>query len=166
MRVFFDTEFSGLTSEPRLLSIGLVSDSGETLYIELANGWTESDCSFWVREHVIPMLGNGERLTRREAGARMNAWLALFASQPILLGETDWDTTLLGDLMRECGISSDQFRLETLAFHEKEQATAFAAEKQQYFDSHQVIPHHALVDAYAFREAWHRIFGCDPTYDR
>ena len=112
------------------------------------------------------MLGNGECLTRREAGARIKGWLALFESQPTLLGETDWDTTLFADLMKECGISSDHCRLETLAYSGKSQASAFAAEKQRYFDSHQVIPHHALIDAYAFREAWHRIFGCDPTPNR
>ena len=165
MRIFFDTEFSGLTSDPRLLSIGLISDSGETLYIEFTNGWTEADCSFWVREHVLPMLGNGERLTRREAGARIKGWLAAFKLQPTLLGETDWDTTLLADLMKECAISSDLFRMETLAYPRKAQANAFAAEKQRYFDSHKVIPHHALTDAYAFREAWHRTFDCDPTPD-
>ena len=166
MRIFFDTEFSGLTSDPRLLSIGLVSDSGEALYIEFTNGWSETDCSFWVQEHIMLMLGNGERLTRREAGARIKSWLALFDPRPTLLGETDWDTTLFADLMQECGIASDLFRLETLSYLGKAQANAFTAEKQRYFDSHQAIPHHALTDAYAFRDAWHRTFDCDPAPDR
>jgi hypothetical protein len=73
MIVFFDTEFTGLSSDPRLLSIALVTDDGQELYIEFSNGWREEDCSYWVRQHVMPMLGNGERLTRREAVERILA---------------------------------------------------------------------------------------------
>lgn len=65
MIVFFDTEFTGLSSDPRLLSIGMVADSGEELYIELTNGWSEDNCSYWVMNNTLPLLGNGERLTRR-----------------------------------------------------------------------------------------------------
>ena len=114
INIFFDTEFTGLSSEPHLLSIGLVADSGETLYIEFTNGWSETDCSFWVREHDMPMLGNGERLTRRDAGARIIAWLESFELPATLLGETTWDTELFSDLMHECGIAPNRFRLEAL----------------------------------------------------
>jgi hypothetical protein len=48
MRVFLDTEFSGLSSDPRLLSIGLVAENGAELYIELTDGWSEGNCSAWV----------------------------------------------------------------------------------------------------------------------
>ena len=153
--IFFDAEFTGLTSDPYLLSIGLVADSGEALYIEFANGWSETDCSTWVREHVIPLLGNGERLTRRDATKRILAWLSSFESPPTLLGETTWDTTLFSDLMHECGVISDRFRLEVLAFSGKDQAGTFEAAKRRYLESRQLTAHHALSDAWAFRSAWH-----------
>ena len=35
MKIFFDTEFTGLTSDPRLLSIGMVADDCQELYLEL-----------------------------------------------------------------------------------------------------------------------------------
>jgi len=70
MHVFFDTEFTGLTSDPRLLSIGLAADNGATLYLEFTDGWQESACSAWVRQHILPTLGQGERLSRRAAGQR------------------------------------------------------------------------------------------------
>ncbi len=91
MRLFFDTEFTGLTSDPRLLSIGLVADNGNELYLELTDGWTDANCSAWVREHVMPMLGKGERLTRRETANRILSWLSSFETPSTLLGETDWD---------------------------------------------------------------------------
>ena len=155
INIFFDTEFTGLTSDPHLLSIGLVADNGESLYIEFTNGWSETDCSNWVREHVMPMLGHGERLTRRDAGARITTWLESFESSPTLLGETTWDTTLFSNLMHECGVTSDRFLLVVLAFSGKEQAMIFETTKRSYLESLQLTAHHALSDAWAFRSAWH-----------
>ena len=156
INIFFDTEFTALSSEPHLLSIGLVADSGDSLYIEFTNGWSEADCSFWVREHVMPMLGKGERLTRREAVARITSWLLSFStSLPTLLGETTWDTTLLADLMREFGVAPDCFCLKVISFSGKEQANTFEAAKRRYLEYHQLTAHHALSDAWAFHAAWH-----------
>ena len=136
-----------------------MADGGKTLYIEFTNGWSEADCSGWVREHVIPMLGRGERLTRREAAARIIAWLESFESPATLLGETTWDTELLAELMHESGIAPDRYRLEALAYSGKDQAKSFAAARLRYFDLHQLTPHHALADASAFQSAWNSVFG-------
>lgn len=158
-KAFFDSEFTGLSSDPRLISIGLVADSGEALYIEFTNGWSEEQCSTWVRNHVLPYLGDGEKRTRREAGERIIAWLSSFGTPVALLGETSWDTELLADLLLECGIGSDCFCLEELVCNSKEQSDAFEAEKQDYFKSNGCIQHHALADARAFHAAWIRVFG-------
>jgi len=163
INIFFDTEFTGLSSEPHLLSIGLVSDSGETLYIEFTNGWSEADCSYWVRENVMPLLGKGERLTRRDAVTRILAWLSSFGSPLTLLGETTWDTSLFADLMHEWGVTTERFCLESLAFSGKDQAKTFEAAKQRYIESRQLTAHHALSDALAFHSAWHGLFG--KTFD-
>ena len=133
MKIFFDTEFTGLTSAPRLLSIGLVAENDAALYIEFTDGWLEAQCSPWVRANVLPMLGTGERLTRCDAGARIVTWLLLFESSPTLLGETTWDTELFAELMRECRLDPSRFQLSALSFHDKVQANAFDAAKQLYF---------------------------------
>lgn len=159
MRVFFDTEFTGLSSDPRLLSIGLVADNGEEPYIEFSNGWSEADCSTWVREHVMSILGRGERLTRRDTAKRILAWLSSFGVPTTVLGDTDWDTTLLADLMHECDIAPECFRIEVLTYSGGAQVIAFEQARQDYFESHQVTPHHALTDARAFHVAWHSTFG-------
>ena len=163
MRVFFDTEFTSLGSDPRLLSVGLVSEDGQELYLELADGWMDAMCSPWVRQHVLPMLGKGEQLTRREAGRRIGDWLATITVQPTLLGDTDWDTTLLTQLLEESGLTSTGFTVELLAFQSREQARAFDVAKQQYFQLQNATPHHALTDANAFRSAWTEIFAYLPT---
>ena len=159
MKIFFDTEFTGLKSEPRLISIGFVADSGVTLYIELTDGWVESDCSPWVIEHVLPMLGTGERLTRRDAASRIQIWLKTFDMRLTVLGETDWDTTLLVDLLENFNIPTEEYQIDELRFTEKPQADAFAAYRQDYLRSRECMPHQALTDALAFRDAWHRVFS-------
>jgi hypothetical protein len=158
-QVFFDIEFTGLTSDPRLLSIGLVADSGEELYIEFTDGWSEAECSSWVKEHILPMLGTGERLTRREAVARILTWISAFESAPMLLAETSWDTDLFADLLRECGMPRDCICFKAIEFSGKAQANAFEAAKQHYFESNQGTQHHALTDAHAFHAAWGSVFG-------
>lgn len=158
MKIFFDTEFTGLTSAPRLLSIGLVAENDAALYIEFTDGWTEAQCSPWVRANVMPMLGCGERLTRRDAGARIFAWLLLFESPPTLLGETTWDTELFAELARECRFESGLIQLRALSFQDKAQANAFEAARQLYFSAQQASQHHALADARAFRAAWDVVF--------
>jgi len=99
MHVFFDTKLTGLTSDPRLLSIGLVADTGATLYLEFTDGWHESACSAWVRQHILPTLGQGERLTRRAAGQRIFDWLLRFDAPLVLLADSDYDTVLLTQRM-------------------------------------------------------------------
>jgi len=163
VKVFFDTEFTSLGSDPRLLSVGLVSEDGQELYLELTDDWMDAMCSPWVRQHVLPMLGKGEQLTRREAGKRIGDWLATFSVQPTLLGDTDWDTNLITQLLEESGLTRTDFRVELLAFQSREQAKAFEVAKQQYFQLQKATPHHALTDAHAFRSAWSEIFAQNPT---
>jgi hypothetical protein len=52
--VFIDTEFTDLL-DPRLISIGMVAETGEELYIEIP--FSFKHCSEFVREAVLPQLG-------------------------------------------------------------------------------------------------------------
>jgi hypothetical protein len=153
MKVFFDTEFAGPNSNPRLLSIGLVAESGQELYFEFSDGWTEDKCSPWVRVNVLPMLGSGDRLSRREGVDRILSWLSSIGPSPKLVGDSDWDTKLLDQLMKESRVGPDRYQLELLTFENKEQAKLFELAKKRYFANEAIRPHHALNDARAFRKA-------------
>ena len=154
MHVFFDTEFTGLTSDPHLLSIGLAADNDATLYLEFTDGWQESACSPWVRQHILPTLGQGEQLTRRAAGQRIFDWLQALDAPLTLLADSDYDTILLAELLQQCGLTHDSFLIQLLAFTGKPQALEFEAAKQRYLASHGFAPHHALSDAAALCAAW------------
>lgn len=55
MKLFFDTEFTGLHKDTTLISIGIVADSGETFYCELVD-YNKSQCDDWIMENVIANL--------------------------------------------------------------------------------------------------------------
>lgn len=133
-----------------------MAENGDSLYIEFINGWSETDCSFWVRQHVLPLLGNGERLTRRDAVDRISSWLSSFgSSSPTILGETTWDTLLLSDLMSEFGVVPICLYLNVVVFSGIEQANDFDIAKRRFLESQHLTAHHALSDALAFHAAWH-----------
>lgn len=62
--IFFDTEFSSLNPyEGEILSIGMIKQSGEELYLELEH---EGSLSDWARENLLPTFKQ-EKVSREEA---------------------------------------------------------------------------------------------------
>ncbi|MFT3849819.1 MAG: hypothetical protein QM739_14455 [Propionivibrio sp.] len=94
MRVFFDTEFTELGIDPRLISIGLISEDGRReFYAELSGTYQIEDCSDFARLAVIPKLTGAEvRLSLAELGDRLYTWLTTFGA-PIKLATDSlaWD---------------------------------------------------------------------------
>ena len=57
MKIFLDTEFTGFELDASLISIGLVTESGDrTFYAELTDSYTLHQCSYFVQEEVLPHL--------------------------------------------------------------------------------------------------------------
>ena len=54
-KVFFDTEFTGLHQNTTLISIGLISETGETFYAEF-NDYDRKQVDEWLEENVISRL--------------------------------------------------------------------------------------------------------------
>ena len=57
MKVFFDTEFTGLHKDTSLISIGLISEDRRCFYAELTD-YDEKQCDDWIRENVIKHLND------------------------------------------------------------------------------------------------------------
>ena len=57
MKIFFDTEFTGLHQKTTLISIGLVSECGKTFYAELTD-YDKAQIGDWLQENVIDNLTN------------------------------------------------------------------------------------------------------------
>ena len=62
MKVFFDTEFTGLHKNTTLISIGLVAEDGQQFYAELFD-YDKSQIDDWLQDNVIDnclMINNGK----------------------------------------------------------------------------------------------------------
>ena len=55
MKIFFDTEFTGLHKNTTLISIGLVAENGDKIYTEL-NDYDKSQIDEWLQKNVIDNL--------------------------------------------------------------------------------------------------------------
>lgn len=55
MKLFFDTEFTGLRKDTTLISIGIVSEDGRRFYAELTD-YNENQCNKWINENVVKNL--------------------------------------------------------------------------------------------------------------
>lgn len=55
MKIFFDTEFTGLHKDTTLISIGLISENGDTFYAEF-NDYDKTQIDEWLKENVINNL--------------------------------------------------------------------------------------------------------------
>lgn len=56
MRIFFDTEFTGLHQNTTLISLGVVSDYGQAFYAEFTD-YDVTQLDTWLEENVIANLG-------------------------------------------------------------------------------------------------------------
>jgi hypothetical protein len=165
--LFYDCEFTDLTPDSDLLSIGFVaSDFSHELYIELLDAEVRLSSDF-VRSEVIPLFGkhNPEVLTRAAAAVRIEEWLDDLrdgdrSRQIVALSDSAWDWQHLIELFvtmpgeetwaRKFNVVG---RYVSTAFTSGRQSVAFDAALEVYHRQHQER-HHALVDARALKAAY------------
>lgn len=113
MRVFLDTEFSGLHKDTTLVSIGLVADNGVTFYAELTD-YDETQIDDWLQENVIDNLTlnyrqaissrniHGQTMTvkgdKSNVGRLLEEWLTQFDEVVIWSDCLAYDWVLFNDL--------------------------------------------------------------------
>lgn len=176
LRIFLDTEFSDLVRDAKLLSIGLIDETGErTFYAELSDDdcWHYENASDFAKVAVLPLLEGGEcMMTMAELSQRLAAWLTAFG-EPVKIATDSlaWDWRWIQELFREPGTWPANLDTKPLlltmsclneydAFEEAVEA-AFADGLRQ---------HHALDDAKANRLGWiaaggdvEKVAACSPT---
>jgi hypothetical protein len=158
LRIFFDTEFSGLIVDPKLISIGLISEDGEhTFYAELSDTWTADECDFLVQEAVLPLLEGGDcRMTLAELGQRLTAWLADFDA-PVQLATDSlaWDWSWVQEIFHEAGAWPANLDGKPLLLTE-DRLPGYGTFNHAIEDAYTagLRRHHALDDAKANRLGW------------
>lgn len=80
INVFLDCEFTNFDN-PKLMSIALVTEDGkQSFYAELTDTYTQSDCSEFVIETVLPLL-DAKELSLPENGGYSNVHSKMTFSQ-------------------------------------------------------------------------------------
>ncbi|WP_095077009.1 3'-5' exoribonuclease [Pseudomonas sp. Irchel s3h17] len=152
MKIFLDCEFTQLNQDSKLISLALVSESGEEFYVELTDTYSVEDCSDFVIRNVLPQLDPlryGQSLV--EAQASLRRFLDGFDEELEVCSDApQWDWDFFCDLARADhqpwpGQVMNQPTNLTILFH---QVNAEALEQVELCD----LPHHALLDARALAE--------------
>ena len=90
MKVFFDTEFTGLHKDTTLISIGLIDENGRTFYGEFSD-YDESKCDDWIRENVIKHLKwSKEGPVEDFVNIYANGWEAFGSKEYIKIVLSEW----------------------------------------------------------------------------
>ncbi|HEX7155580.1 MAG TPA: GNAT family N-acetyltransferase [Burkholderiaceae bacterium] len=141
--VFVDSEFTDLT-DPALISLGAVTESGATFYAEL-NGWEDASCSPFVRSVVLPLLGESPQ-PRPAAAAGFRSWLEQAAGhRPLLIvSDSGFDRWALVELFGDENLPSGaHWQRVPIAYEELDRVA----------QEMRLRRHHALDDALALRRA-------------
>lgn len=152
--LFLDTEFTDF-DYPQLISIGLVAESGERFYAELADGWCHEACSPFVREQILPQLIGGHFLQECVyARRRLYEWLeARCGPVRVVTDAPGYDWPLMTALL-ENDLPENLFPRPLPLFFESFPALQPMWQKAREEAYRHGSPHQALTDAEALREAW------------
>lgn len=157
MLIFFDTEFTELGIDPKLISIGLVSEDGKLFYAELADTYQPRDCSDFAREAVLPLLEGGEwRMPIRSVAEGLTTWLSSFDEQVTLATDSPaFDWPWVGEIFYDHAWPENLARQPLpLNLNYLNNADAFYAAVEKAFASG-ARRHHALDDAKANWFGWY-----------
>lgn len=152
MRLFLDSEYSGdHVNNPLLISLALVAEDGSMeWYAELADGWTEEDCSGFVKREVLPHL-DGPRLVRVEARASLLQWMAVAPRYCVVACDAERDFQFLLELLgkRPANLAPQRLDLAPLI-----NTGTYHQAVENYHAQPEHPWHHALHDARSYRLGW------------
>jgi hypothetical protein len=154
-RIFYDTEFTDLNLNARLISIGLIDEMGsKTFYAELADTYSLADCSPFVRQEVLPLLEDGNsRMSLHELGKQLQRWLAGFAGPVQLLSDSTWDHLFIWDIFGAPDAWPSNLLRPGLVQLTPAQQQAYVRTIEAGYATG-LRRHHALDDAIANRRGW------------
>ena len=111
LRIYFDTEFTGLRKDTDLISIGLITEGGNTFYAEFTD-YDRTKLNSWIIKYVIKNLEHPEynpdyenyriEANRKLVQFHLNKWLEAVRDGREVQFVSDcasYDTVLLFDLL-------------------------------------------------------------------
>jgi hypothetical protein len=157
MLLFLDTEFTDLAIDPRLISIGLVTEDGaHQFYAELTDTYTHAQCAPFVQEAVLPHLDGKNALTFDKLSLQLGNWIEAIG-QPVQFATDSiaWDWMWVEELFATPGTWPENADHKPMHLYNLIDAQAFEqAEERARFADPTLRRHHALDDAIANRRAY------------
>jgi len=158
MKVFFDTEFTGLHKNTTLISIGMVSEDGKEFYAEL-NDYDQSQIDDWLRSNVIANLYQGDAaMNTTETAHCVTEWLSQFDKVEM------WSDCLAYDWVLFNHLFGHAFNIPKNVYYIPfDICTLFAAKgidpdvNREQFAGIDGAKHNALHDARAIRACYERL---------
>jgi hypothetical protein len=163
--IFMDGEFQGLSAHgTTLLSIGLIKQTGEELYLEIEYDVEVND---WVKENVLPYLTK-EKVSREEAIKQIKTFIG--STKPILcayVNQFDWMG--INDLFGVPSINADTdnpFYWKPMDFASILFAKGFSFEQEVMslarsigIDTTKYRKHYALDDTRLLKEIYEKVMN-------
>lgn len=97
MKIFFDTEFTGLYQNTNLISIGITAENGQEFYAEIED-FDKKYISQWIKENVISNLTGKNVIKKNELKDKLTRWLSQFDEVEV------WSDCLAYDWVLFCQI--------------------------------------------------------------
>ena len=111
MKVFFDTEFTGLHQNTTLISIGMVDENGREFYA-VADDYDRAQVDDWLQENVIAHLF--EEMPGAlgvELSVAVMRWLNMYDSVEM------WSDTLAYDWVLFCELFGHAFKIPSNVYY-------------------------------------------------
>jgi len=186
IKLFFDCEFTGLHKNTTLISLGIISENGDKLYLEF-NDYDKTQVDEWIQKNVIDKLwvsrtdntdqkakvpdyyfhGNKKEMTNQ-----LKKWLSKFGNEEILFisDVCHYDFVLLIDLFGSafdlpkniCPACYD-INQDICNFYnsEMDMRKAFNTNREELLDTtikSNIFKHNALWDAEVIKNIYYKYF--------
>ena len=169
MKIFFDTEFTGLHKDTSLVSIGLVSEDNRRFYAEISD-YDKTQVNDWLQENVIDDLWINKGYfswdypdfyhfaKKEEVALRLADYFKQFDSVELVSDVCHYDMVLLIDLFGEAfdlpsNVSAACYDInqDIADFHSISNADAFNVSREEILENNNIeikgSKHNALYDA-------------------
>lgn len=170
MKIFFDEEFTGLTKDNDLISVGLISENNDIFYAEFSD-YDINKCSDWVKDNVIAnlmhtydnrILYGDKQLISKE----LQNWLDKFENIEFISDVCHYDFVNLIDLITDNALNfkynavCHDINQDIAKYYNISEKEAFDKNRENIIDE---IPygekHNSLYDAKVIKMIYERIWG-------
>ena len=177
MKLFFDTEFTKLSKDAELISLGIVSEDGDVFYAEFSD-YDKSKLDPWIIENVIKNLsyspGDSDINvpdyfyygSRKFIKAKLLDWLSKFNRIQFVSDVCHYDFVFLIDLLFGEALNMPSnfspichdINTDIAKYLEISERHAFNISRESLLENHNIFvsgkKHNALYDAHVIRELY------------